>query len=92
MNKSKKGNKKISFDEDKFDRKVAQSIYNIHTKVKKKMVEKTYNKWCDDNMEHLKKLYDLSGLDFEFDEFCSYVFNNSEISRKLNVRYNVFFV
>lgn len=87
MSKSKKvnkkgNNKKVPFDEDKFDRKVAQSISNIHATVKRKRIEKAYNKWCDDNLEHLERLYNLSGLGNEFDEFCNYVFNNSEILRK----------
>ena len=89
MNK-RKNNKKPAFNEDEFDRKVAQRICNIHINIKRKIIVKTYNKWYNDNVEHLKRLHDLSCLDSEFDVFCSYVFNNSEILEKIELRNNYF--
>ncbi len=68
-----------NFTEGEFDQKVSNSIHDINIRSKLKYINKKYNEWCDNNIIHLKYMYNLSNLDCEFNSFCIYVFNNSEI-------------
>ena len=74
--KNMKGKKK--FNEAEFDRKVCQITYNIHNKAKITKSDSDYNKWVNQNIEHLENMYGLSELDCEFEDFCNWVFCNSD--------------
>lgn len=69
------------FDEDVFDQKVSNIVTDIHYRQLEKTMEKKFHKWCQENEEHLERLYDvaISEPDFvcDFDVFCYYVFINS---------------
>jgi len=41
-----------------------------------------YDKWCEENGEHLENMYDLSGLDCGIDTFSRWVYHNSVTSNK----------
>ena len=41
-----------------------------------------YDKWCEQNADHLENMYDLSGLDCGIDDFSRWVYNNSVMSNK----------
>lgn len=68
---------KKKFDEAEFDRKVCQITYNIHNKVKSTKMDLDYNKWFNQNIEHLENMYNLSELECDFEDFCNWVYSNS---------------
>ena len=65
------------FDEKSFDDKVAKSIVEIHNKVLQKNMDEQFNEFVNNNLNHLEKLYYISGLDCDVEEFYTYVFNNT---------------
>lgn len=69
---------KEKFDVVEFDRKVCQITYDIHYKARDRKFETEYNKWVNQNINHLETMYDLSELECEFEDFCIWVFHNSD--------------
>lgn len=71
------------FDEDEFDKKLCNIITNIHIKQYEKKMEKKFNRWYEENIEHLEQLYNIAKeetyFEADFDVFCYYVFINSSI-------------
>lgn len=41
-----------------------------------------FDKWCEENTEHLEKMHDLAGLDCGIHDFSRWVYNNSMIGNK----------
>jgi hypothetical protein len=72
-------NQQEPFDEDDYDYRVAESITNIHMKVKQNQNDKKYFKWVEDNIVHLQNLYNLSGLNIKPHKFYSFIYNNTKI-------------
>ena len=72
MKKAKK------FDEAAFDRKVCEITYMIHRKARSISHDNTFDKWLDQNINHVVKLYEISELECDFNDFCKWVFDNSQ--------------
>ncbi len=66
-----------NFDEDMFDLGVARSITNIHRKSALNEKNRNFKKWANENLNYLDDMYDLSGLDCDFESFICYVFMDS---------------
>ena len=64
-------NKKYVFNEDIFDIKVAKSIRKAHTKKDK------FSDWVNENLTHLKNLYNLSCLSCKEADFYFYIYENT---------------
>ncbi len=74
-------NTKNTFDMDEFDLKVASDINNIHMITRMNAYKQRYFRWRDENLFHLETMYSLE-FDPEmvdFDDFCYYVFENSDM-------------
>lgn len=69
---------KQKFDQEAFDRKVSVAIYRIHYKKTQKHRNKLFVIWCNKNAQDLRAMYELSGLRCDFNNFCNYVYRNSE--------------
>jgi len=50
------------------------------TEYREKVKKYKYDKWLTENMFHLVNMYELADIEFNFDIFCKYVYNNSEIN------------
>lgn len=64
--------KRVRFDQTTFDRK---SFVPLPTEL---YADKKFEKWLTDYDEHLKVMYGLSGLDCDFLDFSTYVYQNSD--------------
>lgn len=73
---------KKKFDEAAFDRKVCEITATIHRNARNKIFDNSYDKWMNQNIQHLEKMYDItvtvSGVDCDFLDFCKWVFDNSK--------------
>lgn len=65
------------FDVEKFTVQICTDIYNIHRVERYERENKRYNEWIHNNIDDLNELYMVSGLEWEFNLFCSYVYNNT---------------
>lgn len=71
--KTKTQNKKeTKFQEEDFDTKVAKIICNIHNKFK----QDKFSEWVNENYSHLRKLYELSGMNMSEEEFYTFMYNH----------------
>ena len=75
------GKKEIKerFNEDMFDLNVSKEITSIHSSAKIKTDERKYEKWLSVHLEHLENMYRLTGLSCDYEDFCNYVFDNSDV-------------
>lgn len=70
----------VKFDEDEFDKKVCNTLSNIHYRQLEKVMEKKFYRWVNDNLEHLDQMFLLvQENDVDFDTFCYFVFINSDV-------------
>ena len=67
--------KKKVFDVSDFDRKVAETIVQIHNKVKN---DNKFNKWVEKNLSHLQNLYAMSTLQCSPVEFFTLIYDSSK--------------
>lgn len=67
----------MAFDEDEFDCKVMRSICIARNRNRRAEFERRFDVWYEDNYDHLVNMYDLSGVDWEFEKFCRFVFVHS---------------
>jgi len=63
------------FDNEEYDRKVAESITNMRKKVKNKFLHQKYNEWLYDNEMHLLQMYEISNLKCGYDAFCHFIYS-----------------
>lgn len=61
------------FNEDIFDRKVAKSISEIHSKNK----DMKLTNWVNSNLVELQKLYHLSEMSIPIEKFYIYIYKHS---------------
>lgn len=78
MKRGMKIKNKKKFDEAEFDRKVCQITYNIHNRSKVAKLESEYDKWMKLNIEHLENMYNSSEINCDFNDFCNWVYSNSD--------------
>ena len=76
--------KKEEFNPLEFNEKVISVVKKIHRDDRVKTIERTYNNWYNKNEKHLINMYNISGLSCDFQHFCDYVFDNSEVSKNKN--------
>lgn len=69
------------FNVDEFDIKAASEIYNIHQTIRMNAYKQKYFKWLNEHLYHLERMYqlDIDPNKVDFDDFCYYVFENSDI-------------
>ena len=69
---------KYKFNEDKFDAEVAKSISVIQNTRQQMIKSQQYESWYNNNYVHLENMYNLSKLEWDFPEFCVWVYNFSK--------------
>lgn len=72
----------MGFDLEKFDREVAETLFQIHNKPREKKRQERYNRWVSEHLDHLEEMFFISGLEdvAGFNRFCRYVYLNSHHS------------
>jgi hypothetical protein len=70
-----------TFNVEEFDERVCNVVSNIHNRSREDRNRRKFNKWYRENITYLNKLYEIAEaeLDLDFDEFCYYIFVNSNI-------------